>query len=140
MIKKITLLSLLLLGSGLIYGQTKINEHKKPESVTERNSKLESNQVENSSSVNQSSSDDVNNKDKELKDNSEFETKSTNKHQSLPPDFPKYIDTGEKLKDIENYRKRRDEWIKNNPEKYKSFLDPGSTTNKRPTPRKVSSK
>jgi hypothetical protein len=37
--------------------------------------------------------------------------------------FPKYIDTGNPVLDRENYDKKKNEWIKNNPELYKKLLN-----------------
>ncbi|OFY74593.1 MAG: hypothetical protein A2275_10960 [Bacteroidetes bacterium RIFOXYA12_FULL_35_11] len=38
-----------------------------------------------------------------------------------PADFPQFIDTGNSEYDNKDYKKRKDEWIKNNPEKYKAI-------------------
>lgn len=38
-----------------------------------------------------------------------------------PADFPKFINTGNPAKDNEDYKDRKTEWIKNNPEKYKAI-------------------
>lgn len=38
-----------------------------------------------------------------------------------PDDFPQFINTGNPAKDNEDYKKRKDAWIKNNPEKYKTI-------------------
>lgn len=35
-----------------------------------------------------------------------------------PSDFPKFVDTGNPTKDNADYKNKKDEWIKNNPEKY----------------------
>ncbi|OFX24933.1 MAG: hypothetical protein A2033_14820 [Bacteroidetes bacterium GWA2_31_9] len=43
-----------------------------------------------------------------------------------PVDFPKYVNTGEVEKDIETYRKAKDEWIEKNPEKYAKMISPAS--------------
>lgn len=38
-----------------------------------------------------------------------------------PKDFPRYIDTGNKEKDNQDYNQKKQEWIQKNPEKYKEI-------------------
>lgn len=40
------------------------------------------------------------------------------------PDYPKYVNTGNLEKDQQDFNKRKLEWIKANPEKYKLLISP----------------
>ncbi len=44
-----------------------------------------------------------------------------------PKDFPQFIDTGNPEKDNADYKKRKDEWIQKNPEKYKAISTSSKT-------------
>lgn len=46
----------------------------------------------------------------------------------LPADFPKFIDTGNPKSDNYNYQKAKENWILENPEKYKIIINYGKTT------------
>jgi len=41
--------------------------------------------------------------------------------QNIPDDFPKYIDTGNPKIDKDNYYEAKQEWIKNNPERFEKI-------------------
>ena len=43
------------------------------------------------------------------------------KTSKLPSDFPKYINTGNKKLDDANYDNAKQEWINNNPQRYKAL-------------------
>ena len=40
----------------------------------------------------------------------------------MPADFPKYIDTGNKEKDVATYKVAKSKWINENPEKYQAIF------------------
>jgi hypothetical protein len=44
----------------------------------------------------------------------------------MPADFPKYIDTGNKEKDVATYKAAKLKWINENPEKYKALFTKSS--------------
>ncbi len=43
------------------------------------------------------------------------------KENNVPEDFPRFIDTGNPKKDLDNYYKAKQEWIKNNPERFEKI-------------------
>jgi nitrate/TMAO reductase-like tetraheme cytochrome c subunit len=43
------------------------------------------------------------------------------KENNVPEDFPRFIDTGNPKNDLDNYYKAKQEWIKNNPEKFEKI-------------------
>ncbi len=55
----------------------------------------------------------------------ESETKKIRSNIELPPDFPKYIDTGNPELDQYNYKIAKEQWISNNYERYKELLNSG---------------
>ena len=55
----------------------------------------------------------------------ESETKKIKSNIELPPDFPKYIDTGNPEFDSNNYKMAKEQWISNNYERYKELLNSG---------------
>ena len=50
-----------------------------------------------------------------------MEIQPCKKTKTLPADFPKYIDTGNPETDRMNYKKAKDEWIKQHPKEYKEI-------------------
>ncbi len=43
------------------------------------------------------------------------------KKNNVPEDFPKFIDTGNPKKDLDNYYKAKQEWIRKNPERFEKI-------------------
>jgi len=77
-----------------------------------------------------------------ISDKAKHQQKKNNSHRPLPDDFPKYINTGNPEKDQEDYQQRREQWIKENPELYKSYftIQESSEENENITPQKISIK
>lgn len=101
------------------YGLSIAQEKKEP---IEKEIKIQSSEVKVETKEDKTKNNLVNTPDnlKKKEDNVQPDQKK------LPQDFPKFEDTGNPEIDKENYFKRKEKWISENPEKYKALFDNNS--------------